>query len=696
MTFSRFLRACGNSKCILKGKTVHSQMIASGFIPDVYTNNHLISMYVKYEILDDARRVLEQMPERNLISWTLLVSGYANMGLGKDALECFRSLLADGFSPNHFTYVAVLSACAGIGAARTGKEIHGRIYRFEQDLNSFVRNSLVTVYAKCGLIGSAQIVFDGIPCPDLVSWSSILSGYYQFGEYKEALRLFLQLRRAGVKGNEFTSASVLGACADLADLIVGKQVHCHVIKCGVRLDRFVATGIVNLYAKCGELGDAQRIFLELDEPGLASWTALVGGYTQQGEGRKAIDLFRMLHLSALKPNNHVFSSVLAACANSFAIKEGKQLHSLILKSGFKLVSFIGNAIIDLYAKCGLLEESSKVFYEMMERDVVSWNALFAGHVQHGHFGEAIELLHQMLHEGMQPSIYTYSSILNLCGDLPATEWGKQTHCSIIKPGFDTDVVVGSALVDMYAKCGRLSDARKVFNNLNIKNLVSWNTMIIGYAQHGIGKEALEMFDDMQRGGAKPNDITFLGVLTACVHVGLVKDGQRYFNSMIRDHCITPGIDHFACMVNLFARVGQVRRAYEFILSMPVVPDKVVWRCLLAGCVTHKNVDIGRCAAECILKIDPEDVSAYVMLSTIYADAEMWDQMAEVRKVMKEKGLKKDPACSWIEVKNWVHSFIAGDAAHSHRDIIHETLNGLTVQILDAGYVPNTFLLHDGE
>ncbi|KAJ8642695.1 hypothetical protein MRB53_004443 [Persea americana] len=699
MVFSRLLRFLGASKSILKGKIVHGHIITSGFRPDVYSTNHLISMYVKFEHLEDARQLLDQMPERNLVSWTLLISGYSNAGLSEDALRTFSAMITQGYDPNSFTYVGIISACASIKAARTGKEIHGRLYRVEEDLNSFVCNSLVNMYAKCGMIEIARRVFDGILHPDLVAWTSILSGYCQCGENEEALRVFLRSRRVGVKANEFAFASVLGASADLVELRTGKQMHCCIIKSGFRLDRFIATGMVNLYAKCCELDDAHRAFMESGEsgePGLATWTALIGGYAQHGKGHKAISLFRTLHSLGLKPNEHTFSSILSACANVIAVKEGKQFHAMILKSGFKLITFVGNAIVDLYAKCGCLDESSKVFQEMEERDVVSWNVLIAGHVQIGHFGEVVHLLDQMFLDGLRPNIYSYSSILSLCGDLPAIGWGKQTHGCILKPGFDKDVVVGSALIDMYAKCGRLNDAHNVFNRLNVKTVVSWNTILVGYAQHGFGKEALGVFREIERDGIKPNDITFLGVLLACGHVGLVEDGQRYFDSMIKDHNIIPSVDHVACMVDLFARGGQVERAYEFIVSMPVEPDKVVWRSLLASCKTYKHLALGRYAAEQILRIDPEDVSAYIMLSSIYADAEMWDEMAQVRQTMKEKGLKKDPGCSWIEVNNMVHSFIARDTAHCQREIILETVNGLTVQMFDHGYIPSSISLHDGE
>ncbi|XP_035540856.1 pentatricopeptide repeat-containing protein At2g27610-like [Juglans regia] len=697
MSFGRLLRLFGDARCIPKGRAVHGKIITSGFRPDVYANNHLISLYAKSNRMDDARKVFDAMPERNLISWTALISGYSQTGFEEEALNCFRLMVIDGFNPNPYTYVGAISACASIGDTRAGKEIHGRIYRHEQELNGRVSNCLINMYGKCGLLSSARLVFDATLKPDLVSWTSILACYCQCGENLEGLKIFMQSQKEGVEVSEFSCASMLGACAALENLKVGMQLHSLVIKCALGLDNFVMTALINLYAKCGELHSSHRAFLEVDKPQLQAWTALMGGYAQQGKERDAIDLFHKFHSSGLKPGERTFSSVLGAFANMADVEVGKQLHSLIIKMGFISFIFVGNAVLDFYSKCGLLGESSKTFEEMLEHDVVSWNALIFGHLRSGHHGEAVELLKDMLIEGFEPNLYTYSSILSICGDLPAIEWGRQTHCCIMKPGFNTNVVVGSALIDMYAKCGRVSEAQKVFDNLITKNLVSWNTMLVGYAQHGFGREALEIYNMMQRNGIEPNDITFLGVLSACGHVGLVEEGWGHFNSMIRDHGIAPRTDHIASLVSLFARKGQTKRAFEFIRSFPMDPDKVVWRCLLSGCKIHKNLALARYAAEKILSIDPEDTSAHITLSNIYAEAKMWNEVAKVRKIMKIKDLKKDTGYSWAELKNKIYYFSASHYRQFQETNLHQVLDGLTEQLFDAGYVPDAmFLLHPSD
>ncbi|XP_008801246.3 pentatricopeptide repeat-containing protein At2g27610 [Phoenix dactylifera] len=646
MSLEFLLRALRNARCIRKRKMVHGKIVMSGFLPNLFASNHLMSMYVRCDRIEDARRLFDQMPEKNVVSWTILISGYSKSGPKEAAVRSFRSMALAGFSPNDFTYVSVLSACASIGAARSGKEIHGRIYRLEGGVfSSFVSNSLVNLYAKCGMIHLAHSVFDGILQPNMVSWGSILSGYCQCGENEEALRIFSRAWKEGVEVNEFMVASVLSACSNLGVSAVGKQVHCYVIKSGIASDQFVEAGVIDMYVKCNELDLAYQAFSELDEPGLASWAALIAGYAHQGHGETAMGLFRKLHSSCLKPNEHIFPSVLVGCSIVAAVEEGKQLHSLIIKSGFRMAAYVGNAVMDFYAKCGLLDESFKLFEEMEEHDIVSYNAMIARYADQCDFKGVMEHLKQMLLEGINPNPYTYSSILKLCADLPVVGWGQQTHNLIIRLGLDTNVIVGSALIDMYAKCGRLEDARKVFHMMPSKNLVSWNSMLVGYAQHGFGVEALGIFHMMQMESVRPNEITFIGVLSACAHAGLVEQGQCYFDLM-KGYGIIPSMDHFACMVDLFSRAGLVERAYEFIKSIPIKPNKVTWRSLMAGCKTHGNLGIGLYAAEQILKIDPEDVSAHVMLSGVYAHAGMWDERAGARAVLK-MGLKKVPGCSWI-------------------------------------------------
>ncbi|KAK8691763.1 hypothetical protein V6N13_075261 [Hibiscus sabdariffa] len=688
-SFSRLIRTFGDTRSISKGKALHAKIIVSGVPRDMYTNNHLLAMYVKFDRISVARKVFDEMHERNVISWTALISGYSQVGMAEKALECFGLMVNDGMEPNYYTFVSAVSACAIIGDGRAGRGVHGKIYRSGVDFSTPVSNSLINMYGKCGLLKSAQLVFDSMLEPNLISWTSLLSCYSQLGENLKSLKIFLQSRRVGVRTNEFACASVLSACAGSEDLKFGMQMHCLVVKCGLEFDKFVETGLISVYAKCGDLNSACQVVLEVNQSNLVAWNSLIGGYVQQGKRREAIDIFLKLHSSGIKPSERTFSSILGASADTENIEVGNQLHTLVIKMGYNSFLIVRNAVLDFYSKCGLLQESLRTFEDMDERDIVSWNSLISGYVGSGQFENAINLLKDLLFQGYKPNIYTYSIILSVCSDIPAIEWGKQTHCCIIKPAFDSNVVVGSALIDMYAKCGVLNAARNVFDSLTSKNLVSWNTMLTGYAQHGYAREALDIYGMMQRADVKPNDVTFIGLLSTCAHAGLLKEGLYYYDSMIRDHGIVPRLEHLASIVNLLARKGETRRAYEFIRSFPMEPGKVVWRCLLSGCKIHKDLVLGRLAAEKILSIDPEDTSAHIMLSNIYAEAKMWDKIAQLRKIMKEKAMKKDTGCSWTELKNKMYSFSASHSTKFEGVDLIEVLNQLTIHLFDAEYLPDT-------
>ncbi|KAH0470881.1 hypothetical protein IEQ34_000604 [Dendrobium chrysotoxum] len=610
MALSTVFRALSDPMNLSRGKIVHCKIIVSSLLPDVITSNHLMSMYTKFGLLDDARWVFDEMPYLNVVSWSILIDAQSKIGSVKEAIDCFRLMVSGGFQPNDFTYVSVLSACAKLRAVKPCKEIHGR--------------------------------------PNLVSWSSLISGHCQFGEHEEALRIFLRARRQGVMINEFVLASVLSACSGLEELKVAKQLHCISLKNGLSLDSFVEAGTIDMYVNSGDVESAYRAFSDIKEPGLASWAVIIKGYALEGYGEKAMCLFRKLNSTGMRPNEHVLPSILVGCSMSHIVEGGMQIHSLLIKLGYQMFSCVGNTILDFYAKCGMFRESLLVFEAMEERDVVSWNAIFAAYIRHGDLIGASKLLKEMLLQCKDLNVCTYSSILSLCADLPAIQWGLAAHCCVLKLDFDANVVVGSSLIDMYAKCGWLNYALRIFNRMPSGNLVSWNSMIFGYAQHGFGMEAVEMFHRMEAEGIVSNEITFIGIFSACAHVGLVEQGEILFKLM-KTKGIIPRIEHYASMVDMFARAGETKKAYNFVKNMPMEPNTVIWRCLLAGCKTHGDLNIGKLAAKYILKDEPHDISARAMASALYVSAGLWDERAKVRDTPKKEA-EKVPGRSWIEVK----------------------------------------------
>eukprot|EP01018_Ginkgo_biloba_P009788 Gb_07729 [translate_table: standard] len=657
-TYASLLQGCLNIKALSGGKLVHAHMMKTGYKPDISLGTKLLILYAKCGCLVDARQVLDEIPEPNVVSWTAMIAAYSRHGYGQEALTLFYQMQRTGVRPNQFTFASVLPACASLGALEHGKDVHKELMntRFESDI--FVANALIDMYAKCGCLEEARHVFDKITKRDVVSWSSIIAGYVQNGNFDEALKLFGQMLLTGVKSNSTTFASVLPACANLAALEHGKQVHEDIIRSGFESDIFVGNALLDMYAKCRSIEDARKVFNKMLEQNVVSWNAMIAGYAQNGYVEEALKLFEKM------PKRDLIS---------------------------------WNVMITGYAQNGYVDEAFNLFKKMPKQNVVSWNAMIAGYAQNGHFAEALTFFRQMKLTGVKPNTVTFASVLSVCANLAALQEGKKVHDDITSSGLQSDVFVGCALVDMYAKCGSIGDARDVFENLPERTVVSWNALIIGYAMHGCGKECLQLFEQMQHSGIMPNHVTFVGVLSACCHAGLVDDGLQYFDRMAQEYHITPALEHCCCLVDLLGRAGRLDDALDFINKMPIKPDAAVWGSLLGACRTHGNVDLGECVAERLFELESDNSANYVLLSNIYGAAGKWDDKEKVRKMMKDKRVKKTPGRSWIEVNNKVYTFLVGDRSHPQTQKIYAELERLFGQMKEAGYVSDTnFVLHDVE
>ncbi|XP_057863845.1 pentatricopeptide repeat-containing protein At2g13600 isoform X2 [Cryptomeria japonica] len=586
----------------------------------------------------NARKLFEEMPrcQRSGVAWNTLIAGYAKQDNGGDeALKMFEAMRQEGFDADGYAYGSVICGCASLGALEQGKQIHGDVIRRGLCADVYLGSALVDMYAKGGSIEDARQMFDEMPERNVVSWNGMIAGYDQNGFSYKALELFVQMLKEDdgiVMPDQFTVATVVSACASLSDLALGMQIHCYLIKNdSIVWDVFVGNALVDMYAKCGRVDLARQMFDKMPERDVISWTALIAGY----------------------------------------------------------------------AKSANFKEAQEVFDQMPQRNVISWNAIIAGRAQNGHCEEAIGLFRKMKREGIYPTHYTFANVLSACASLATLELGEQVHSHIVKAGFqfktgfDADVFVGNSLVDMYAKCGSIIKARLAFDKLHDRDGVSWNAMIVGYAQNGYGKEALEVFEQMLQEGMTPDRITLVGVLSACSHAGLVDEGRNYFSSMSQDHCITPLSEHYACMIDILGRAGHLNEAEKIIKSMPFEPDSITYGALLAACRIHGNVELGRWAAEHIFELDPQNSGPYVLLSNLYADAGRWDDVDKVRKLMKDRGVQKKPGCSWVEVNSKVHIFTAEDTSHPQAREIYASLERMAAQMKEAGYVPNTkFVLHD--
>eukprot|EP01018_Ginkgo_biloba_P004276 Gb_28079 [translate_table: standard] len=557
-----------------------------------------------------------------------------------------------------------------------------------------------------------------------ISWE--VKSLCERGRLKEAMDILHAMDQRGVRADFYIYASLLQGCLNMKALAEGRRIHLHMMETGFEPDTYLLTKLVIMYVRCGTIENARQVFDKMSHRNVVSWTAMITGYAQHGYGEKALELFHEMQHTNIKVDQFAFSSVLRACAGLSTPDFGKQIHACIVRCGFQSDIVLMSALVDMYAKCHSLADACQVFDEMPQRDVVAWNVMIAGYTQsgdieyaremfnkmplrnvsswnsmiagcaqHGKCDEALVLFEQMQQAGMTPDILTFVSIFAACADVAALEQGKQIHAYIIRNGFKSCVALENAVIDMYAKCGNMKDAYQLFEEMPQKNVISWTATIAGYGKHGQAREALQLFEQMQRTGMSPNHITFVSVLSACSHAGLVDEGWHYFDCMRENYQITPTVEHYTCMVDLLGRSGRLGEAHDFINKMPVEPDAEVWGALLGACSVHTCPELGRCAAEHLFQLKPQDSGAYVILSNIYAASARWDDVAQVRKLMTERGIKKEPGCSWIEVKKKLHVFHAGDRSHPQSEEIYATLEELDGEMKEAGYIADTNLvLHD--
>ncbi|MED6114968.1 hypothetical protein PIB30_085564, partial [Stylosanthes scabra] len=507
-----------------------------------------------------------------------------------------------------------------------------------------------------------------------------------------AMNALEAMERRGVRANDLTYMELVKCCLERGDVSVGRRVHRHVFSYGYLPNAFLVNTLLNMYVKFHRLEEAHKLFDEMPERNVVSWTTLISAYSQAKLNDRAMRLLIGMLREGVMPNMFTFSSVLRSCER---LSDLKQLHSFILKLGLESDVFVRSALIDVYSKLGELLEAQTVFREMVTSDHVVWSSIIAAFAQHSNGDEALNLYKRMRRAGFLATQPTLTSVLRACTGLSLLELGKQAHVHVLK--YDQDLILNNALLDMYCKCGSVEDAKLIFNRMAEKDVISWSTMIAGLAQNGFSLEALNLFDSMKTMGPKPNNITMLGVLFACSHAGLVNEGWNYFRSMKNLYGIGPETEHYSCMLDLLGRAGKLDDMVKLIQEMNCEPDVVAWRTLLYACRAHRNVDLATYAAKELLKLDPQDTGAYVLLSNIYANSEKWNDVADVRRAMRSRGIRKEPGCSWIEVNKQIHAFILGDKAHPQIDEINTKLNQFISRLKDAGYVPDTnFVLQDIE
>ncbi|KAK9665254.1 hypothetical protein RND81_14G100300 [Saponaria officinalis] len=681
--------------------------------------NAMITGYCHRCIMREARELFEKMPERNAVSWMVMMSGYNGIDLYLEVWNVFVRMYRSGVMPDQPMFVAALSALKGLTDLELVDSLRSIVLKSGYEEDMIVGTAVLNAYAKSERLDLASDFFNGMPFKNEYSCTLMIAAFSQCGRLDDAVRIYGRISEQTVD----TQTAMMTAYAQNGRIHDAE----HLFKLIKHPNIVTWNAMITGYAQSGMLDDAKDAFLRMGTRNSTSWAAMISGLAQNGRYNEALQMFTEFHRVGNFPTYSCVSSSLFACANLGAIDMGKQIHALAIKRRCQHDSYVGSALISMYSKCKNIEDVSQVFStveindtaswnsllsglshnnqlekardafeKMPDRDVVSWTAIISAYVQAGHVDIALHIFRDMLVRDVKPNELTLTSVLSACGSVGAAKLGEQIHSIIHKLGSNLNLFINNALITMYFKFGT-DCGISVFEEMAERDVITWNAVLAGCAHNGLGKEAIEVFKRMDVSGIPPDEMSFLGILCACSRAGLVEEGRAYLKSMCEDYGIKPLVYHYTCVVDLLGRAGKLNEAEALVESMPLEPDGVIWEALLAACRIHRNIKVAERIAQRLQQMNAHNSGTYVLLSNLYASHGKWDKVEETREIMKSHGISKEPATSWMYVRNTLYTFLTGDKAHDQIEDIIELLKTYYKSLKMTGYVPNTdFVHHDVE
>lgn len=669
-----------------KVAVIHCQSMKLGTIGDTYTTNKILSWYTKCRELGIALKLFEEMPHRDIVSWNSLIAGYVNCGNFESGWEFMKRMKRRGVPLDGYSFGSILKGIACNRCLFVGKQVHSDIVKMAYEGNVYAESALLDMYAKCGRVEDAHMVFQCMSERNSVSWNALIAGFAEVGDRVNSFRLLNCMKRENVSLDDGTFAPLLTLLDDPEFYKLTMQLHGTILKHGLAYGNTAYNATITAYSECGSIEDAKRVFDSA--PGtrdLVTWNSVLAAYIMHDQGTNAFKLFLKFQELELQPDIYTYTSIISACSEKPQKYRGKSLHALVLKKGLEQSTPISNSLICMYLRSNInnMEEALRLFASMKVTDRVSWNSILTGFSQYGSSENALKFFQEMRYKYQEIDHYAYSAALRSCADFATLQLGQQVHVLALKSGFETNEYVASSLIFMYSKCGFIEDARRSFEATPKDSSISWNSIMFGYAQHGQGQVALDLFFLMREEHVKLDHITFVAVLTACSHIGLVEEGKNFLKSMESDYGIPPRMEHYACAVDLFGRAGRLDEAKALVEDMPFQPDAMVWKTLLGACRMCGDIELATEVANRLLTLEPAEHCTYVLLSDIYGHLRRWDEIAIIKRLMRDRGVKKVPGWSWIDVKNKVHTFNAEDHTHPRCQEIYEVLGALLDKITSS-------------
>lgn len=694
VTFVCTIPICAKMGGLEEGKRLHCYILERNIACDVVIGTALVNMYGKCDSLDDAVMVFNNIPMHDVIAWNAVITMYAQHGKGKEALQLFARMQLEQAVPDTVTFVSILDACSADVAVVEGVLMHHLIVSFALDGSMAVATALVHFYGKCSSLDEAQIMFFRMSDRNVLSWNTLIAINTQQsqGEGTNTFEIFVRMLHEGVVPDKVTFISFVNALSCIAH---GKQAHACLLASHLEVDVTVWNSLVTMYGKCGEYQRARQVFDKIDDRNIVSWNAMMGVYKLCAQESKIFPLFQKMQQEKVIPNEVTFTIFLTACSTRTFLTEGEQMHTYIKNKASIKSDSIATALVNMYGKCRKLKDAQNVFDEFIHPDVVLWSAIIAAYAQNDEGKGALALVEQMQQEGALPDKVTYVSILDACATQAAATEGKHAHRRICDSCLNLDTVVGTALLNMYGKCGHIEKAREIFDSMCSRSLITWNAMLSIYSMQGYGAQVHALFQDMRRKKVRPDKSTFVSVLAACSHCGLFREGRDFFQLMQTDYSISPILDHHVCMIDLFGRTGHLEEAENLLGDMPTQPTVAALMAFLGGCRYQVDVKRGERTAMHVFELDPENPAPHVMLSNIYSAAGRVSDAEELMAKMRNRGWGKRLGCSYIEVKGKVHKFTGDDRTHPQMEVIYKELHNILRKLEGLGVDASSFV-EEGE
>ncbi|KAG8493475.1 hypothetical protein CXB51_010910 [Gossypium anomalum] len=661
-----------------EGKQIHGYIVRHIFKSDPFLETALIGMYSSCSRIMEACFVFDHLEDKsNVVVWNVMIGGFLENGGWEWSLKLYSLMKAENVKFVSESFSSSLSACVYGDVVDFGRQVHCDLIKMGFENNPFVYTSLLSMYGKCQFVEDAENVFRQVLDKGIELWNAMISTFvcnkYSFASFE----VYNKMRYNAITPDSFTISNVLSCSSMIGIYNVGRSVHAELVKRPIENSTAVQSALLTMYCKCGSVGDANFILSTMREKDVVAWGSMISGFCQNRKFREALDYFRKMKVDGgVRPDSDIMSSVINACTGLENVDSGCMIHGYVIKSGLHHDVYVATSLVDMYSKCGFLGMAERLFSDMHDKNLVAWNSMISSYCRNGLPDQSIKLFSKIIQHGFYPDSISITSVLTAVSSTAALLNGKIIHGYVVRLEIESDIHLENALMDMYIKCGFLKYAEYIFQNMSQKDLVTWNCMISGYGSHGNCIEALSLFNEMKNSGIKPDDVTFLSLISSCNHAGLVDEGHKIFQSMRAEHGVEPKMEHYVNIVDLFGRAGRLDDAYNFVKSMTIEPDRSVWLSLLCASRTHLNVELGELAAHYLLKLEPDRGSNYVQLLHLYGDAELWEKAANIRATMKEKGLKKTPGCSWIELRDKVDVFFPGDSSSMRTVEIYEILHSI--------------------